>query len=66
MYTVHVNTETMSKSIRFFNSQTAVKYALDYAKCVDVTGVDVMSEETGEVGLIIVNGSVEWIGKIDF
>ena len=66
MYTVRVSTESMSKSIRFFNSQTAIKYALDYAKCVDVTSVDVMSEETGEIGLIILNGSVEWIGMIDF
>lgn len=66
MYSVNVTTEKFEKSIRFFNVQTATKYALEYAKCVDVIGVTVISEETGEVGLIIRNGVTEWIGVIDF
>lgn len=66
MYSVNVKTENLNKSIRFFNVQTATKYALEWAKCVDVIHIDVISEETGEVGLIIHKGAVEWIGVINF
>ena len=66
MYSVNVKTEKLDKSIRFFNSQNAIQHALEYAKCVDVIDVVVMSEDTGEIGLIVHNGTVEWIGLIDF
>lgn len=66
MYTVCVTTEKFRKEIRFFNSQTAINKAIEYANCVDVIDVMVMSEETGEIGLALHLGKIECIGIIDF
>lgn len=66
MYTVIVSTEKFNKEIRFFNSQTAINKAIEYANCVDVEGVVVMNEETGEIGLALEHGKIKCIGIIDF
>ena len=66
MYTVIVSTENFSKEIRFFNSQTAINKAIEYANCVDVVNVVVMSEETGEIGIALHQGKIDCIGIIDF
>lgn len=66
MYSVNVKTEKFSKSIRFFDSQNAIQRAIEYADCVDVIDVMVMSEDTGEIGLVICNGKIKLIGIVDF
>lgn len=67
MYTVRVVTHNdFQKTTKFFNRQNATKYALATIDCIDVALVDIINDETGEVGLTIENGKVTWIGAIDF
>ena len=67
MYTVRVVTHNdFEKKVAFFNRQNATKYALSIMDCIDIALIDIINEETGEVGLTIENGKVTWIGVIDF
>lgn len=66
MYTVIVSTENYEKEINFFNSQTAINKAIEYANCIDVLSVMVVNGETGEIGLALVRGKIDCIGIIDF
>ena len=66
MYKVNVYLKSKTESIEFYSVWVAMNMAQKYGACVDVESVDVVSNETGEVGMIIEKGRLVYVAEHKF
>lgn len=64
MYRMEINLDTRREYVNFYSLWTANQKAKEYAKCVDVIGLDIVDMETAEVMTIYQHGKLTWVSGV--